>query len=486
MTSANVFNLGSVNQGQTLNANAGTGKTKAENPEVASVFSSMMNANYSTNPTVVNAGKKVFSWSADTGSEFERYQYGNRDIGKADQAAIADKVGAASEELDTFQEKVVQTVAEELGVDEETVMTALKDLGMTVFDLLNPQNLAQLVMQLGTGETAAELLTNSQFLDLMQSVADAGMQLMDELGLAPDQMEELIAQMDVLEKPEELSGFSDSVVNNADTVLPEGEMAVAGQKTVLTQQTGLMNEGETEPENADKVTVSFDEDAYSAKPEMSDGKEQQNASGEFPKSDAQPETVDTQRNTHSTKEPLEQVFVTAGQAAQEMVAQVADTDTSYLSIDTMDLIQQIAEQVKVNISEGTTSMEMQLNPENLGRIYLQISAKEGTVHAMIAAQNEAVRTALESQVAELRESLNQSGVKVDAIEVTIASHEFEKNLEQNQNREKEQGERQQEQLSHRRSINLSSLDELSSVMTEEETLIAQMMRDNGNSVDLTV
>lgn len=341
-------------------------------------------------------------------------------------------------------------------------------------------------MQLGTGETAAELLTNSQFLDLMQSVADAGMQLMDELGLAPDQMEELIAQMDVLEKPEELSGFSDSVVNNADTVLPEGEMAVAGQKTVLTQQTGLMNEGETEPENADKVTVSFDEDAYSAKPEMSDGKDQQNASGEFPKSDAQPETVDTQRNTHSTKEPLEQVFVTPGQAAQEMVAQVADTDTSYLSIDTMDLIQQIAEQVKVNISEGTTSMEMQLNPENLGRIYLQISAKEGTVHAMIAAQNEAVRTALESQVAELRESLNQSGVKVDAIEVTIASHEFEKNLEQNQNREKEQGERQQEQLSHRRSINLSSLDELSSVMTEEETLIAQMMRDNGNSVDLTV
>ena len=81
MTSANVFNLGSVNQGQTLNANAGTGKTKAENPEVASVFSSMMNANYATNPTVVNAGKKVFSWSADTGSEFERYQYSNRDIG---------------------------------------------------------------------------------------------------------------------------------------------------------------------------------------------------------------------------------------------------------------------------------------------------------------------------------------------------------------------------------------------------------------------
>ena len=33
---------------------------------------------------------------------------------------------------------------------------------------------------------------------------------------------------------------------------------------------------------------------------------------------------------------------------------------------------------------------------------------------------------------------------------------------------------------------MSSLDELTGVMTEEESLVAQMMRDNGNSVDMTV
>ena len=32
----------------------------------------------------------------------------------------------------------------------------------------------------------------------------------------------------------------------------------------------------------------------------------------------------------------------------------------------------------------------------------------------------------------MRQNSNQAGVKVDAIEVTVASHEFEKNLEQNQ------------------------------------------------------
>ena len=158
---------------------------------------------------------------------------------------------------------------------------------------------------------------------------------------------------------------------------------------------------------------------------------------------------------------------------------------TYLSIDTMDLIEQVAEQVRVHISEGTTSMEMQLNPENLGKVYVNVYSREGTIHAQLAASNESVRAALETQVADLRQNLTQAGVKVDAIEVTVASHEFERNLEQNGESEKQQGERQEEKVSHRRNLNSDSLDELSGLMTEEETLAAQIMRDNGNSVDLT-
>ena len=130
-------------------------------------------------------------------------------------------------------------------------------------------------------------------------------------------------------------------------------------------------------------------------------------------------------------------------------------------------------------------MEMQLAPENLGKVYLQVSSEQGMIRAQIAASEESVKTALETQVAELKETLQQSGIKVDSIEITVASHEFERNLEQGQQREFEEGQRQQEQQSQRRNINLSSLDDLSSLMTEEETLVARIMKDNGNSVDLT-
>ena len=126
-----------------------------------------------------------------------------------------------------------------------------------------------------------------------------------------------------------------------------------------------------------------------------------------------------------------------------------------------------------------------MNPENLGKVYVNISSEEGVVNAQFHATNEVVKEALEAQVATLRESLNQAGVKVDAIEVTIASHEFERNLEQNHQNPDENVNAKEAHTQKRRNLNLDSLDELSGMMTEEEALVAQIMRDNGNSVDFT-
>ena len=131
-------------------------------------------------------------------------------------------------------------------------------------------------------------------------------------------------------------------------------------------------------------------------------------------------------------------------------------------------------------------MEMQLNPENLGKIYLNVSEKEGVVRAQIAAQNAAVKEALETQVMELRQSLNQQGIKVDAIEVTVATHEFEQNLEENARQEQQaQQQMEESQKQTRKNLNLNDLDSMSGLMSEEEQLAAQIMRDNGNQIDFT-
>ncbi len=76
---------------------------------------------------------------------------------------------------------------------------------------------------------------------------------------------------------------------------------------------------------------------------------------------------------------------------------------------------------------------------------------------------------------------------MDAIEVTVATHEFEQNLDGQAKQEEQAGEQmEQNQKKARRSLNLNDLDGLSGLMSEEEELVAKIMRDNGNQVDLTV
>ena len=478
MTSANVFNLGSVGQGQNLNANAATSKTKVENSGAAAAFSSIMNGNYSTNHTANT--KDIVQTSIKT-NDTDRAQnsytrYSGRDT-KIASATMNDKISKAADQLDDFDQKVVAKVAEDLGVDEEAVRTAMETLGITALGLMDPQNLAQLTGELTGASTPEDLLLQPQFVDLMQDMQSISGELMDQLDLMPEEMQKLLAQMDTLETPQVLEdasfaeGMNQAAEQNAQPDVTVNADKVQADEIVDTDasiQPGDANVAEPVAEEA-KQSGQFSSD--------NDGSNAENLA----QRENEVHTSD-RTDAHVTEQTPEMVFTT-DQILNESMVQAEDA--SYLPIDTMDLIEQFAENVKVTLAENASSMEMQLNPENLGKVYLQISSEQGSVRAQIAASNEAVKAALEIQVAELRETLEQSGIKVDSIEVTVASHEFERNLEQGQSREFEEGQRQQEQQSQRRNINLSSLDELSSLMTEEEALVAQIMKDNGNSVDLT-
>ena len=223
MARQSIFNLNSVKQGQVLNANAAKGRSKAENPDAAGVFASLMGSNYSTNFNMPSVNTKINNnvlQQTNAADNYDRYQYQDNTIRQAAGDVVTDVIGNSTDALDQFQGDVVRTVAEQLGVSEDSVKDMMESLGLTAFDLLNPENLAQLAMQL-TGETSPmDLLMNDQFQGLMQQMDQLGGQLANELNLQPAQMEELIAQMDILQTPETLTDEEMQVLTD-----------VAGQQT---------------------------------------------------------------------------------------------------------------------------------------------------------------------------------------------------------------------------------------------------------------
>lgn len=64
-------------------------------------------------------------------------------------------------------------------------------------------------------------------------------------------------------------------------------------------------------------------------------------------------------------------------------------------------------------------LRLQLNPEHLGRMDVRVKAHEGAVSAVIRVEHGAARDLVESQLAALRTTLADQGIKVDRLEVSV-------------------------------------------------------------------
>ena len=464
-------------------------------------FMELMSQNTLQSGIQTNISNDTAKLDAGAGiSQDARLDY-NSNAAAANNVSIKEKVTPdaikeeASEPLADYEQDIRNVLKEEFSVTDEEITQAMEELGLGFLDLRNMQNLTNLIQTL-TGEDIGTLLLSDAFTNAMEQITAVTDDLCAQLGITRE-------ELDVLCEAWDQAAASDE----AETVLPDAVEAEttadtqANTETVNAKQTDDTKASQTAAADGVEVTVvkqddNATEDQTTA---VTDTKEavttvettEQTAEDMTGSSG---ENADQQEHFKQSKETRADmsdtgVHVTGHQSVQteEFVLPTESTQPYTTSqIDVNDVINQIARNVRVTISEAATSMEMQLNPEHLGKIYLNISEREGVIRAQITAQNEAVKEALETQLVELRTNLSQQGIKVDAVEVTVGTHEFEQNLEGNAKQEEQQGQQMEEsQKQTRRNLNLDDLDGLSGLMTEEEQLAAQIMRDNGNQVDYT-
>ena len=492
MTSANV-SKGTAGMTVQTSASKKSGKDEQEAVDFMSMLGNFaVNHSQQNNPVTF----QVSDSTSNKTVEYEKLSTKDDRIpkvtGKTDDADMQ-KVDQAVEE---FAKEVQQEVKELLGVDDAQLEAAMKELGLTYQDLMDPVNLANLVMNLTGEEDQLGLLMNADFQELMQNVEVLSKNLLQELGMTPQEAAEVFAQLEqnaaqiTEEVPQQMQEVTDT---QADVlkVQQTDDVQITEQKS---QVTGL-----TETNAAATESVESDGNVQNVEETVSQEVRVENDQTASQQEGQQEEAPENSMTTEDDASLLQQNDTTEKSIFTEhtfqQTVQTIRTDNitaapttavpQNVVFNTLDVIRQVSEFTRVMYQGDTTSMEMQLNPENLGKIYVQVTAKEGVVTAHLAVQNEIVKEALENQTIQLRENMNQQGIKVEAVEVTIASHEFERNLEQNQQGSAQDEQREQASKSPRRNISMNQLDELSGLMSEEEMLVAKIMRDNGNSVDFT-
>lgn len=115
----------------------------------------------------------------------------------------------------------------------------------------------------------------------------------------------------------------------------------------------------------------------------------------------------------------------AGAIAQGMsftetmnTAAAAETAPAQQVQDTYNVMQQIVDQARLIRSDANTEMVIRLNPEHLGELTLRVAVTaSGAINATFHTENAQVRGLLESSMIQLKQELQQQGLKVNNVDV---------------------------------------------------------------------
>ena len=364
------------------------------------------------------------------------------------------------EAINEAGEEIISQIAETFDISEEEIVDAMQVLGLMAVDLLNPANLTQLVTEIqGQGE-AVDLITDSDIYtslqDLMEGAESMKSGLMNEFDLSEEELQTAIEDAK--------QGFGTTLENAADETakfLNGEELSEEfGKEIDLSKVNASVSEALQSSETEEKPIVIETDNKNS-------GENKGNLQGE-----AQSTNI------------FNQVMNNIADAATEVDVSSFNSYTDRTQME--DIIRQITERITITQSQTDTSIEMQLHPASLGHVNILLTSGKDGIVAKFTAQNEIVKEAVEAQMAQLQQKFNEQGIKVTSVEVTIASHGFEQNLDQQGDRQPKETS-QDKKVKGLRRINLSEVsgDEEIEPESEAEKIAVSMMEANGSTVDFS-
>lgn len=391
---------------------------------------------------------------------------------------------------DDISSQIVEKVTDDLDISEDELNNAMQLLGLTAMDLLNPANLAALYCEVtGNASDPQALVLNADFTALFNDVS--------QVASENDAQLDLLSQLTASDDGEILDADIVSSADTTDTNESTGSVNTP-EKTVDSSYDDTAASGQNINDTADEAVKVYDGGTQDSSYQNSDEGTSSGETGNDITSDENTEKTQSKSQVDSSFDDSGERILHHEDGAHSdnsvlhaSVSEQLNTDTSFemsqsqsrLRVDTTDIIRQIVDSMSISNTTEESAIELQLTPESLGRMYINVSQKNSEISARIAVSNEAVKEALQTQMVNLKEALNNSGIRVNEVEITVASHEFERNLEQGAANDS----RQQESTNSYNGSNSSDSGIDSDMMQDraEERLVTQIMRDNGNSVDFT-
>lgn len=325
-------------------------------------------------------------------------------------------------EIINSEDMIVNIVSEMMGISTEALGDLMEDMDLTIGDLVEMKDLASLVGKFFDIDNMGELITHEK---------------------APEMIKQITIEL------EKIIQILETVVDTNK----ESEVIAVDEKSVSLNIAQVGKEIiPTLPKEQVESTKQLEKEPI--KLEVNDLRSQQ-------------ETTKYEPNNGSNHESeFANSFADGMVVTKEVVMVKGAEEILYQQVSTKDVIDQIVTKAVVNLSGDKTSMELQLNPEHLGKIAVSITAEQGMIKGHFVAESSLVKEMIESNIVLLKAQLEEQGVKVDKIEVTVGDTNqfFDKNKE-----------RQQEARNKKKSSN--RINRISDKMKIDENMPVMMKED---------
>ena len=369
---------GNVSSAAFIINNMQTGNISSRKTDTGSQFKDVINSLNDTGNTLTGAGQTRV----------------NSDMLKDSIKNSSPTVKNDNSNVDSLVEDIKNVVKDILDISDEDFEKIMAESGFTVVDLLNPQNVVSLIAQFKNTDTVSIAVNEelSQMLtDINAGINEVVNMFMKDNAVSFDEVINLI------------ENYVEPVTDDNQEVLQSTGQNVPD-----------VNRQDVKDESGKVIDVIVNDE----RPENT---------GDFVKNDITSEDDHKEKNDNAgNKTNAETVLDSLTSAVSDTTVTAAD---GMDGINSVYVVRQIVDAVRVNLTEEVRTIEVALTPEHLGKVNITVASKNGILTASMVVQNEMVKNAIENQLTMLKTQFESQGIKVEHVEVTVASHEFDSDMQ---------------------------------------------------------
>lgn len=302
------------------------------------------------------------------------------------------------------EEEIVEEISQKTDKTPEEITQLLEEMGLTVFDLIDVKNLNNFVQKLLDIDSPVEMLVSSEAKEFIETISEVLENFKDTIKEFKEFKTELLKEEVSAEVSETILETEKSpTVENS---LPDVENDLVQEEVQTDVNIKTVEKGESNNEDFQENKDNF-EQSYNYVSDTQYINNNEQAGG-----------------------------VSIQQQLSEAVRNVSGSTQVRSSGDTAQIINQITEQVKVEVKNDTTEMHMVLNPKSLGELTLKVAAENNIVTAQFIVENQKVKEIIEANFNSLKDTLQQMGLMVEELSVSVQQNNSEAKQHFERNREK--------------------------------------------------